>query len=392
MGSMNFPYTAYCVTEVFLFIFALTILLRINNNIAPQKEARELRLMIGSYMVMLLSDIVSMTFEDDVLRAPTWLVATINALTIISISLSAYFWLRYVEVRLCPRLAGKRWVTLLFLLPLAFIVVADIVSIFNGWLFYIDQAGHYQSRSVFVFVQGSVNYFYALLPALYALYLALKTRSRLQREECLIYTGYMLVIVLATLFEDVFPYAPILALANFLIIEIIFLMIQNMQIYNDALTNLNNRRHLTEYLEKILPEASSEHPVHFLLLDLNGLKRINDRYGHVEGDRSLKLVARALRKVASEHQGFAARYGGDEFVLVGNQPAPDGAVLAKEVQEALAQFQTEAKESLRPYRVSVSIGYVSATSSTSDVDKLIEEADQKLYAEKELWHQTRHDA
>jgi len=59
-------------------------------------------------------------------------------------------------------------------------------------------------------------------------------------------------------------------------------MIQDQQIYNDALTNLNNRRHLNHFLEERLSKASPERPVTVYMIDINGFKSINDRFGHVE--------------------------------------------------------------------------------------------------------------
>ncbi len=56
--------------------------------------------------------------------------------------------------------------------------------------------------------------------------------------------------------------------------------------------------------------------VYLLMMDADGFKQINDRYGHVEGDHALQVVATALKDVCSASGGFIARYGGDEFVVL----------------------------------------------------------------------------
>jgi diguanylate cyclase (GGDEF)-like protein len=67
-----------------------------------------------------------------------------------------------------------------------------------------------------------------------------------------------------------------------MMILILFLMMQNNQVCNDALTGLNNRRRLNRYLESVLPRVSAEHRMFLFIMDINSFKRINDMYGHVE--------------------------------------------------------------------------------------------------------------
>ena len=59
-----------------------------------------------------------------------------------------------------------------------------------------------------------------------------------------------------------------------------------------------------------------ETDLHFLMIDLDDFKRINDTYGHVEGDRALIRIAGVLKKTLAGQAGILARYGGDEFVIL----------------------------------------------------------------------------
>ena len=84
----------------------------------------------------------------------------------------------------------------------------------------------------------------------------------------------------------------------------------------DPLTGVYNRRFLEEFLARELTRARrSLQPLSVLLLDLDGFKAFNDRHGHLEGDRTLALVADSLRN-AVRATDIVARYGGDEFVVV----------------------------------------------------------------------------
>lgn len=119
-------------------------------------------------------------------------------------------------------------------------------------------------------------------------------------------------------------------------------MIQDQQIYNDALTNLNNRRHLNHFLEERLSKASPERPVTVYMIDINGFKSINDRFGHVEGDNALRFFADVFRDVGSRYNAFIARYGGDEFSLV----LDSASVKPEAVVEALNQEIAEKQKRL----------------------------------------------
>ena len=84
----------------------------------------------------------------------------------------------------------------------------------------------------------------------------------------------------------------------------------------DALTSLPNARSLFLHLDAELSRARrNTESLAVLICDLDGFKQVNDRFGHLEGNRVLKLVAAGLRECCREYD-YVARMGGDEFVLV----------------------------------------------------------------------------
>lgn len=84
------------------------------------------------------------------------------------------------------------------------------------------------------------------------------------------------------------------------------------QAYTDMLTGLPNRHALEQWMENMVPVIGQRSA--FILLDLDGFKRINDRYGHPHGDQVLQTIGRRLRQ-AVRHSDMVARLGGDEFVI-----------------------------------------------------------------------------
>jgi diguanylate cyclase (GGDEF)-like protein len=145
---------------------------------------------------------------------------------------------------------------------------------------------------------------------------------------------------------------------------------------SDPLTGLANYRKLLDVLdtetERTLRTGRS---FGVLLLDLDGLKRINDTYGHLVGSRALCRVADILR-VHCRAIDTAARYGGDEFAVVLPEAGEEEAQrVAIRIHETMAADQEEPP-------ISVSIGTSVYHGEGERVEKLLKEADQNLYDEK----------
>ena len=146
----------------------------------------------------------------------------------------------------------------------------------------------------------------------------------------------------------------------------------------DALTGLYNLRYLRRQLEQM--SAVHErygHPFALLLLDVDGLKRVNDSHGHAAGDRLLREVAAALRR-SLRSVDVPVRLGGDEFcVLAVDQTAESAEVLARRVAA-----EVESVEVPGDMRASVSIGVVSCPRHGRHAGRLLELADGAMYRAK----------
>lgn len=145
----------------------------------------------------------------------------------------------------------------------------------------------------------------------------------------------------------------------------------------DPLTGLYNRRHLQEALSQSLAVYKRyETPFALLVLDVDGLKRVNDSKGHAAGDRALVQVASAMRRTLRTTD-TPARIGGDEFcVLAPNQTAEAAEPLARRIADAV-ESETEGDPG-----IGVSIGVVSCPEHGEDIEALLDMADQAMYRAK----------
>jgi diguanylate cyclase (GGDEF)-like protein/PAS domain S-box-containing protein len=148
------------------------------------------------------------------------------------------------------------------------------------------------------------------------------------------------------------------------------------QATKDSLTGLANYRHLVETVDtEIKRSERTEREFALLFLDLDGLKQINDRFGHLVGSQALCRLADVLC-ICSREMDTPARFGGDEFALVlpetGQVPA---SLVARRICDSLAN---DGKEP----RLSVSIGVATYPKDGGKVDSLLGAADAALYAMK----------
>ena len=148
------------------------------------------------------------------------------------------------------------------------------------------------------------------------------------------------------------------------------------QASSDSLTGLANHRRLFDALHaEICRSKRTKREFSLVLLDLDGLKKINDRYGHLAGDRALCRLALILAD-CSRSIDTAARQGGDEFALV----LPEtGIAAATLVAHRICDLA--AKDAEEP-RLSVSVGVVSYTKDADTIGTMVRAADQALYAMK----------
>ncbi len=146
---------------------------------------------------------------------------------------------------------------------------------------------------------------------------------------------------------------------------------------HDSLTGLPNRRHLRQVLPEAFHHARRFHTrAAVLFIDLDGFKMVNDTYGHEVGDRLMVAVADRLARTAGEDR-WAARYAGDEFVIV--DPAPSTAeAAARFAQELIAVLETPFDLGEDHIAISASIG-IAYGDVTDDADDVLRDADAAMY-------------
>lgn len=142
--------------------------------------------------------------------------------------------------------------------------------------------------------------------------------------------------------------------------------------YIDASTGLYNRRGLDKHIKEL-----TKNTYNVYVFDINGLKKINDNYGHTCGDYVINTFAKELKKVFSEN--FCARIGGDEFIVISEYSMDKGGylnLLNENVEKINAQSDKE-------YKVKYSVGSDKYEHKVDSIEDVIKKADTEMYKMKE---------
>ena len=150
----------------------------------------------------------------------------------------------------------------------------------------------------------------------------------------------------------------------------------------DPLTDAYNRRFgLGRLREEFSRAVRAEAPLGILMLDIDHFKAVNDTYGHLVGDRVLRAVAGACRRVIREGD-VLVRYGGEEFlVLLPGAGRDDVLQVGERIRRAVSE--TTVEDGASRIRVTVSVGATTYQDATETADALVALADRALYESKD---------
>ena len=266
-----------------------------------------------------------------------------NAVSFSLFAIACLIWFIYSETMQGSRLVTSRYRVVLVTLPTALVVVLAFTSYWTHALFYIDSQGVYR-RGFAYMIQPIVSYCYVIHASLHAFVQSRRVES-LQTKA--IYR----------------------TLAFFAIPALVGGTFQIVYSVPGPLTGLNNRNRFETYMLSLFSNVDQAEDVYLLMMDADGFKQINDRYGHVEGDHALQVISAALKEVCSASGGFIARYGGDEFVVLQKAAAEQDIIdLCSAINDELARAEV-------PYLLRMSIGYARVGDGVDTWQDLLRAAD-----------------
>ena len=254
-------------------------------------------------------------------------------------------------------------------IPAALMLIVNIISIFTGIVFSINDSHE--------LVRGPLGYFPFILCGLYMVFLIVLLIIRSNKRIVEIAPIVFLSIALASgvafpfIFGSKFAQIFCTIIAASLFIYYVFTILELTK--KDALTGVLNRE--AYYIET---RRDYKDITAIVSLDMNGLKRINDTFGHAVGDEALVTLALCFTKATRSKQSVY-RMGGDEFVIV----------CRKTSKEEVAELVERIKENVAETDYSCSIGYSYHEEGTIKLEDLLRESDKEMYSDKNEFYKNQ---
>ncbi len=344
------------------------------HNVNQQMRIIRFRNVVYGIMITLALDSVWILVDGARFPGGIAINYVVNALFLGAGVLLGCMWYLYVLDTLGHHVSQKgAW---LILSPGILFLALDFLSIRTGWIFYVDEANVYFRGRLF-WLQEIGAYGMLLVSFFHILYCSIWKRREVSRAKTRKLLGFYVIPVVAAFISMPFTGMPGTWTCAAVSIILIYLDAMDREVMRDSLTGLNNRRAMDGAFGEYAKIASADNRLFLFMMDLDGFKGINDRYGHPTGDQALIETARLLRRSVEGMRSIVVRYGGDEFLVMGF-PGNDPAAY-KSRAEALFAENNAASE--LPFPISISIGYTEYHPGQT-MDELIAVADQYLYRRK----------
>ena len=372
---------SYIETNLFCIAVLVVMLIALRTSLSRLTNQTILTHVFVMLICMLFLDTLKIVLNGVYFPGSNLLTCSLASVFHVITVLLYFQWLRFVGYNMQLRFWRDRRLMTLIALPGVFAIALVAGSIKFGWVWSVDENN--------LLSRGPYYPVYITCCGIYMVFACILAGHRIPLKryfsDRVLYTSlamFGLFPLIGLSFEQTPDSAPYSVYAMVLSVLLVFMEMQTRMISTDPLTKLNNRNQLNSFLDSKIGQYTENRKVYLFVLDLDKFKRINDTYGHAEGDSALNMVSDVLKRVCGPMGCFISRFGGDEFNLVAFLASDaEAESLCKTVKDDLARTAASL-----PYSLSVSIGYAASRGRSETVVDLFARADEALFAEKKAKH------
>lgn len=372
---INYQYaTVYIASLIFCGILVTIFSMKMNSDIGSIYEIRYFKLICADVMVGIVSQSL---YKCGILGSSyIWLG---NAIDLLWTDWFVFLCLKLAQARVA-RTADIRlpkWVNNILTIPIVVVTFLIFISCKTSWIFYINEFGDY-IRGDNYWMQVAICYGYSILITI-MLIISIHTHKQVRHElETMLI--FALVPSAGGVLQVLFSTAPFMIYTVTLSIMCYFIDSQSMSINTDALTGLLDR-HRSDELLRERSRHVDRRPFFLFMIDVDNFKKINDTYGHLQGDAALQLISGTLLELQNEMPFLIpCRFGGDEFMLIVDSKSE---FIPTEIVDMINGAIAEKASSTLEFPVFLTFGYAFSGSGEKSINEIIAEADKMLYANKE---------
>ena len=330
-----------------------------------------------AHILYFLSDIGWAAVLSGYLPRTRFLVILFNLLNFVLLSLIACAWFMYMASSVGLAFRNRPHARLLTLLPMAVSFLALLIAYAVS-----PRAGESQNLPAWYYpLMIAAPLVYLTAAFVFSMIRARRTESRDEAQLFRLIGLYPLVIMAFGLIQTFRLNAPLFCFGCTVMMLFFYLRSIQTLVSVDALTRLNNRGQISRYMGQARFRENIK--AYALMLDIDNFKKINDTYGHAEGDRALVLVSEVLKQAVEKTRSavFLGRYGGDEFSIffqcAEGDPSPE-----ETLEAARAVLQERRQEARLPYPLNITYGYDVLRDRNDTLEACLNRADRNLYQNK----------
>ncbi len=360
---------------VFLGIVVFTLERGGDRQISRVLLTRITRLLI----LYFASDAVWILFECGVFHSNRVIMYIMTIIPYICLLTTAWLWYVYCETVQGNKelLTPKR--TFISAIPFYIALIMLIIGIFADYLFIIDETGYLEYGFMYILLLA-IPFGYMLYSSIKAFYRAY-TSNRYYDHRLYIAMGiFPLTPLICGVIQASLLTVPIMCYGATAAVLMLYITSTENRISTDSLTGINNRQEMERYLTRKMRSQTQGMDLYLLILDVDRFKSINDKYGHIEGDRALVTMAEALKESCNDirNRAFLSRFGGDEFIVIVEVESEEQVQnIADSIRSNVVRMN---EESGAAFRLEASVGYARFDyGAPVTIPGLIAQADEKLY-------------
>jgi hypothetical protein len=262
----------YLVTSIACILFVLPLFRKNKATFGSEMESRLFSTMIIFFLIHVITDAVMVTYrEPGPVNLPVWVRYINTVFNEQSISFLSFFWFLFGTVRLGLHQIDQKKFKRLISIPMLCELVLSLTSPFTGLLFTLNGQGIYQRGSLY-FLQVICIFSYLIAISVIAVIRSSKETVRSKKAKDLSLVKFIIAPVIASIFQIMAHNTPIMMLGLTIGIYYVYIDILDMQVFNDSLTGLNNRRRAEYYLLDCLDNAETR-PFCVFMIDVDYSKR-----------------------------------------------------------------------------------------------------------------------
>lgn len=308
---------AFTYLQINLIPILALIIMRVNaeHTLSYLWRNRALRFMMVLLSAIMFVNLVALLLDGQTFAGARQMLWICNTAYYAIFEFLTYLWYLYVQDILENGMGQRGKYVLKPAIPLLFFLLVLITNPWTRLIFYIDEKNCYV-RGNGIIIHVIISMGYVIVASIRALYACRKEEQEERRKELRWLVYFMILPMVGGILQMKFEGLDLMLPLTADSLLMVYINVQQKKVTRDALTGLNNRGRLEQYLVELEEQSFGDENCHLLLLDVDRFKQINDTFGHIAGDSVLKLVADQLKKVFGNSRSFIARYGGDEFVII----------------------------------------------------------------------------